>query len=77
MAAGTSGAKAPGKIEIVINGVEASVPRGVYLLQALRDNGVAVPTLCHHKDLTPSGVCRLCVVEVEEGGRRRMVTSCT
>jgi aldehyde:ferredoxin oxidoreductase len=75
MATGTPAAPA-GKITITINGIEAQVSRGTYLLQALRDNGVAVPTLCHHKDLTPSGTCRLCVVEVEQRGKRRLVTSC-
>ncbi len=67
---------ADGKINITINGIEATVQKGSYLLQALRDNGVAVPTLCHHKDLTPSGTCRLCVVEVEQRGKKKLVTSC-
>jgi aldehyde:ferredoxin oxidoreductase len=67
---------ATGKIKITINGIEASVQEGSYLLQALRDNGVAVPTLCHHKDLTPSGTCRLCMVEVEQRGKKKLVTSC-
>ena len=35
-----------------------------------------IPTLCHHKDLTPTGACRLCVCEVEVGGRKRLVTAC-
>ncbi len=64
------------KINITINGIEATVQKGSYLLQALRDNGVAVPTLCHHKDLTPSGTCRLCMVEVEQRGKKKLVTSC-
>jgi aldehyde:ferredoxin oxidoreductase len=67
---------ADGKINITINGIEATVQKGSYLLQALRDNGVAVPTLCHHKDLTPSGTCRLCVVEIEQRGKKKLVTSC-
>ncbi len=67
---------ANGKINITINGIEATVQKGSYLLQALRDNGVAVPTLCHHKDLTPSGTCRLCVGEVEQRGKKKLVTSC-
>jgi len=64
------------KINIRIDGKEVSVAKGAYLLQALRDNGVHVPTLCSHKDLTPQGLCRLCVVDIEQGGRKRLVTSC-
>jgi aldehyde:ferredoxin oxidoreductase len=64
------------KIRITINGIEAEVLKGTYLLPVLRDNGVAVPTLCDHKDLTPSGTCRLCVVEVEQRGKKKLVTSC-
>jgi NADH:ubiquinone oxidoreductase subunit E/NAD-dependent dihydropyrimidine dehydrogenase PreA subunit len=36
--------------------------------------GLNIPTLCHREELTPSGVCRLCVVEVE--GAPRLVASC-
>ncbi|HSG27624.1 MAG TPA: aldehyde ferredoxin oxidoreductase C-terminal domain-containing protein, partial [Candidatus Krumholzibacterium sp.] len=64
------------KISISIDGKEVAVVRDTYLLGVLRDNGVKIPTLCHHKDLTPEGTCRLCVVEIEENGRRRLVTSC-
>ncbi len=64
------------KINITIDGREVEVANNSYLLGVLRDNGVPVPTLCHHKDLTPAGLCRLCMVEVEERGKRKLVTSC-
>jgi aldehyde:ferredoxin oxidoreductase len=64
------------KVNITIDGTNVSVVKGAYLLQVLRDNGVHVPTLCNHKDLTPQGLCRLCVVEIEQSGRRKLVTSC-
>ncbi|MBN1884751.1 MAG: (2Fe-2S)-binding protein [Candidatus Krumholzibacteriota bacterium] len=68
---------ATGKHTVVIDGEKrVEVVEGTYLLDVLRDNGVAVPTLCHHKDLTPAGLCRLCVVEVEQRGKRKLVTSC-
>jgi len=51
-----------------------TVPDGTTLLQAARSRGIAVPTLCYHPDLTPSGKCRLCVVEVE--GWPRLVPAC-
>ena len=64
------------RIKITINGKKAEVKRGTLLLAALRENKVGVITLCNHKDLTPTGSCRLCVVEIEQQGRRRVVTSC-
>ncbi|HAH06773.1 MAG TPA: aldehyde:ferredoxin oxidoreductase [Elusimicrobia bacterium] len=59
-----------------IDGKRSEALEGSYLLPALRAAGVQVPTLCDHKDLTPYGVCRLCVVEVEVRGKRKLVTSC-
>jgi aldehyde:ferredoxin oxidoreductase len=64
------------KINITIDGKDVSVVKGAYLLGVLRENGVHVPTLCHHKDLTPQGLCRLCVVEIEQRGKKKLVTSC-
>jgi len=64
------------KINITIDGKDVSVAKGTYLLQVLRDNGIHVPTLCSHKDLTPQGLCRLCVVDIEQRGKKKLVTSC-
>ncbi len=64
------------KVDIVINGKKTTVPKDTYLLKAIQNAGLTVPTLCHHKDLTPSGTCRLCVVEIEQNGRKKIVTSC-
>jgi aldehyde:ferredoxin oxidoreductase len=64
------------KIQIVIDGKKVMVAKDTYLLQAMNDQGIIVPTLCHHKDLTPTGSCRLCMVEIEERGKKKLVTSC-
>ena len=40
---------------------EISVVKDTFLMKALLDNHFAVPALCYHKDLTPSGTCRLCI----------------
>lgn len=64
------------KIEIRIDGAPRSVEAGTYLLAALQAAGVEVPTLCQHKDLTPGGLCRLCLTEVETPAGRRLVTAC-
>jgi aldehyde:ferredoxin oxidoreductase len=64
------------KVKIIINGRDVEVEKGTYLLKAIMDAGLSVPTLCHHKDLTPNGTCRLCMVEIEERGKKKLVTSC-
>jgi formate dehydrogenase alpha subunit len=48
---------------------------GMTILEAARNAGITIPTLCYHKDLTPYGGCQLCLVEVE--GERRPVQACT
>ena len=56
-------------IHLTINDSRVEVPEGSKLLQAIGVAGVKIPTLCHHKALTPYGACRLCVVEVLAPGR--------
>ncbi|MDF0590366.1 Coenzyme F420 hydrogenase/dehydrogenase, beta subunit C-terminal domain [Methanotrichaceae archaeon Mx] len=46
------------------------------LLEAAKDAGIIIPTLCHHPALTPIGACRLCSVEIERNSRIKVVTSC-
>jgi len=52
------------RIELTINGRKVSAEADASILQTALANGIYIPHLCHHKDLTPSGVCRLCLVEV-------------
>ncbi len=61
--------------EININNTQVEVHEGETLLTVLRKNGIKIPTLCYMAGFTPSGACRLCVVEVE--GKRDLITSCT
>ena len=67
---------AASKVFFELDGKRDEALEGSFLLPLLRAAGVQVPTLCDHKDLTPYGVCRLCVVEVEVRGKRKLVTSC-
>ncbi len=62
------------EIACTLDGASITVPEGTTLLEAARSRGIRVPTLCTHPRLTPSGKCRLCVVEVE--GRRPLLPSC-
>ena len=64
------------KIKIIIDGKETEVVKDTFLLKAMQKLGIHVPTLCHHKDLAPSGTCRLCIVEIEIRGKKKLVTSC-
>lgn len=48
-----------------IDGKDLQVEQDQTILQAARENGINIPTLCYHKDLSPTGNCRMCVVEVK------------
>jgi len=64
-------------IHLTIDDTPIEVPEGRTLLEACRENGFRMPTLCYHPALKPYGACRLCVVEVSQGGRKpRLVASC-
>ncbi|HWQ03119.1 MAG TPA: 2Fe-2S iron-sulfur cluster-binding protein, partial [Candidatus Nitrosotenuis sp.] len=56
-------------IHLTVNHKPVEVEAGATLLRAIEKSGDKVPTLCHHKALTPYGACRLCVVEVQAPGR--------
>ena len=63
-------------MNITINGRSCTCEKGEYLLQIARRNGIEIPTLCHHDGFPGQGSCRLCIVEVSERGRKRVVVSC-
>ena len=62
---------------VIINGLELQAEEGWTLLEAARFLGFPIPTLCHMDGLTPYGACRLCVVEIGERPRTKLVSSCT
>jgi NADH dehydrogenase/NADH:ubiquinone oxidoreductase subunit G len=64
------------KIKITVNGKALEVAYDTPLIQACRDAGAEVPTLCSNDNIPPYGVCRVCSVEVNEGRRTRVVPSC-
>ncbi len=64
-------------MKITVNGLETTVERGTTVLEAAQFLGFPIPTLCHMEGLTPYGACRLCVVEIGEGPKSKLVTSCT
>lgn len=62
------------KIKISINGFPVEVSNGTTILQAARELGIRIPTLCFHNDLRIAGNCRVCTVEVV--GQKRLTASC-
>jgi NADH dehydrogenase/NADH:ubiquinone oxidoreductase subunit G len=62
------------EITATIDGRQVTAKKGATILEAAKEKGIDIPTLCHHQDLTPLGACRVCVVEVE--GSRTLVGSC-
>jgi len=64
-------------ITLKINGLEVSVEQSTTLLEAARFMGFPIPTLCHMDGLSSYGACRLCVVEIGEGPKAKLVSACT
>ena len=64
-------------ITLTLNGLQVSVEKGTTLLEAAEFYGFPIPTLCHMDGLSPYGACRLCVVEIGEREKAKLVSSCT
>ncbi|NWG06748.1 MAG: molybdopterin-dependent oxidoreductase [Chloroflexi bacterium] len=62
-------------VNLTINGKQIEVTEGTTVLNAARQNGIKIPTLCDHPHLTPYGGCRLCMVEIK--GMRVPMAACT
>ena len=61
-------------INLKINNIPVCVPEGSTILEAARSIGIKIPTLCHMKELSELGACRVCVVEVK--GMKSLVAAC-
>jgi len=64
-------------IHLTVNGLGVDVEEGTTLLEAAKYLGFPIPTLCYMEGLSPYGACRLCVVEIGEGPKAKLVSSCT
>jgi len=65
-------------VTLTINNQKIEVEEGINLLTAIESTGIKIPTLCYHKTLLPYGACRLCVVEVSNGGgNSSLQTACS
>lgn len=63
------------KITLTINDKQIESSQGSTVLEAAKEAGMYIPTLCHHQFLAPFGGCRLCVVEIDRV--RGFPTACT
>lgn len=61
-------------VNMKINGMPITVPKNYTILQAAREAGFNIPTLCYLKEINEIGACRVCVVEVK--GARSLVAAC-
>ncbi|HEX7502969.1 MAG TPA: 2Fe-2S iron-sulfur cluster-binding protein, partial [Acidobacteriota bacterium] len=52
------------KIKLTVDGKEIAVAPGTTILEAARELGIKIPSLCYHQDLKPTASCGICVVEI-------------
>ena len=64
------------EVLIRIDGIELKAAEGMTVLEAAENAGIFIPTLCHHAKLAPYGVCRLCTVEIDVRGWKKLVAAC-
>ena len=60
-------------VRFTIDGTECMATRGQFLVDAARENGVFIPTLCNYPGVKPKGSCRVCTVKVNG----KLMTACT
>lgn len=63
-------------MNIIINGKSCECEKGEFLLTVAERNGFKIPTLCHHQGVAEQGCCRVCLVEVIENKKSKIVVSC-
>ncbi len=60
---------APDLVGIEIDGTSMQVPKGSMIIQAADDAGIPIPRFCYHRKLAIAANCRMCLVDVEMGGK--------
>jgi bidirectional [NiFe] hydrogenase diaphorase subunit len=61
---------------VTIDDIAVEVPKDATILDAAREAGIWIPTLCFHPAIPPQAMCRLCMVELDRGGWKQLVTAC-
>jgi NADP-reducing hydrogenase subunit HndD len=62
-------------VKMMINGRQVEVEQGITIMEAAKQCGIYIPSLCHHPDQSVKANCRICSVEL--GGSRNLVTACS
>lgn len=60
-------------VKFTIDGVECIAQKGQYIVDAAKENGIFIPTLCNYPGIKPKGSCRICNVKVNG----KLMTACT
>ncbi len=63
-------------VTFTLDGKELQVAEGSTLLEVAREQGIKIPTLCYHEEMSPYGACRLCLVEVIRRGWPSLQPAC-
>jgi bidirectional [NiFe] hydrogenase diaphorase subunit len=63
-------------VTLTIDGQKLQAEEGKTILEVAQDNNIYIPTLCFNEAVKPYGACRLCLVEITQGKRERLVASC-
>ncbi|MGQ9544130.1 MAG: 2Fe-2S iron-sulfur cluster-binding protein [Candidatus Bathyarchaeia archaeon] len=63
-------------LTLKIDNEEVKAKEGMTILEAAKQSGIEIPTLCHYEGLEPYGACRICSVEIKKHGRSRIVAAC-
>ena len=64
-------------VNIKIDGRRVQAPEGSSVMESAQKLKLQIPTLCYHRELSPWGACRLCMVEVKEAGGWKLAAACT
>lgn len=63
--------------DLIIDGIRTNADPSKTILEVASELGISIPTLCHHKALSPYGACRICLVETIWKGKSSLRTACT
>ncbi len=61
---------------VTIDGIQVKVKEGETILDAAKKAGIWIPTLCYNPSVTSQATCRLCMVELDRGDWKQLVTAC-
>ena len=63
-------------VELIIDEMKIRAKEGLTILEAARQSGIDIPTLCYDENTESLGCCRVCSVQIERSGRTSIVTAC-